>query len=120
MKGLRNWLRQNNALLSDPDFWTSDDLYKLWTQVSSPATAAHPKPWTHTTYTVGVDWKVAKPPAANSQVRIISGNDRSGTICATDLTPLGIAQFTFTPQGAALDGSVTADGKVLVLYFGIT
>jgi hypothetical protein len=120
MNGLRNWLRQNNALLSDPDFWESDDLHKLWTQVSSPANTVHPKPWTHATYTVGVDWKIGKPPAVNSQVRIISGNDRSGTICATDLSPLGIAQFTFTPQGAALDGSVTADGKVSVSYFGIT
>jgi hypothetical protein len=118
MNGLRDWLRQNNALLTDPDFWESDDLYKLWTQVSSPANVEHPRPWSHANYSVGVNWKLNKRPAANSQVRIIAGNDRSGTICTTDLTPLGVAQFTFDPQGAALNGSVTADGKVLISYFG--
>ena len=118
MDGLRDWLRQNNALLSDPDFWESDDLYKLWTQVSSPANVEHPRGWSHANYTVGVNWKLNKPLAANNQVRIIAGNDRSGTICTTDLTPLGVAQFTFDPQGAALNGSVTADGKVIISYFG--
>jgi hypothetical protein len=118
MDGLRDWMRQNNALLSDPEFWESDDLYRLWTQVSSPTNADYPRPWTHASYTVNVDWKHGKPPATNSQVRIIAGNDRSGTICETDLTPLGVAQFTFNPHGAALDGNVTEDGKVRILYFG--
>lgn len=118
VKGLREWLRQNNALLSAPDFWDSDDLYKLWTQVSSPTNAEPPRPWSHATYTVEVDWKFGPMPAPKSQVRIISGNDRSGTICTTDLRPLGVAQFTFNPRGTWLDGSVTADGRVRISYFG--
>ena len=118
MNGLRDWLRQHNALLSDLDFWGSDDLYKLWTQVSSPTNVEPPRRWNHANYTVPVDWKFGKPPAANNQVRIVAGNDRSGTICGTDLTPLGLATFAFNPQGASLDGRVTADYKVRVSYFG--
>jgi len=117
MDGFRDWLRQHDALLSDPDFWDADDLYKLWKQVSSPSSTEHPRPWSHARFTVPVHWR-ANRPAVNSQVRIIPGNDRSGTICAADLTPLGIAQFTFNPHGAALDGSVTAGGRVRVSYFG--
>jgi len=61
---------------------------------------------------VPVSWNIADRPAENSEVRIIPGNAWSGTICARDLTPLGVAQFTFDPHGAALNGSVTADGEV--------
>lgn len=99
MKGLRDWLRENNSLLSDRDFWKSEDVYKLWTQVSSPTSAEPPRPWNHATYTVPVEWKYGPPPAASTQVRIIAGNNRTGTICARDLTPLGIAQFPFNPSG---------------------
>lgn len=116
--GLRDWLRQHNALLSDETFWESEDMYTLWKQTSSPKTAEHPRIWNHALHTVPVDWNLAARPATGSQVRIIAGNDREGTICATDLTPLGTAQFPFNPHGAALDGSVTQAGKVRVDYFG--
>jgi len=118
MNGLRDWLRENNSILSDPDFWESEDQYKLWMQVSSPTAAEHPRQWNHATYTVPVEWKFAKPPIGDTQVRIIPGNERAGTICATDLTPLGVAQFTFDPHGAALDGRSMADGRIRVSYFG--
>jgi hypothetical protein len=117
MNGLRLWLMQHDALLSTREFWESDDLYALWRQASSPASTEHPRPWNHATYTAPVAWQGVRP-AANSQVRIIAGNDRSATICAPDLTPLGTAQFTFNPHGAALDGSVTASGRLQVSYFG--
>jgi hypothetical protein len=117
MNGLRLWWMQHDALLSTREFWESDDLYALWRQASSPASAEHPRPWNHATYTAPVAWQGDRP-AANSQVRIIAGNDRSATICALDLTPLGTAQFTFNPHGAALDGSVTASGSLEVSYFG--
>ena len=116
--GLRDWLRQHDALLSDPDFWDSDDLYTLWQQASSPVSTDHPRPWNHSTHTVPVDWGIAPRPARHTQVRIIAGNDRSGTICAIDLTPLGTAQFPFNPHGVALDGSITSAGKIQVAYFG--
>jgi hypothetical protein len=120
MNGLRVWLGQNNESLSDPDFWESDDLFKLWSQVSAPINIELPRPWTHANYAVPVEWRLKKPPAPKSQIRIVAGNDRSGIICATDLTPLGVAQLPFDPWGAALDGSVRADGKIQVSYFGKT
>jgi hypothetical protein len=118
MGGLRDWLRQHDALLSDPEFWRSDDLYMLWQKVSAPVGTEHPRPWNHASYTIPVDWKAAALPAANSRVRIIAATGRTGTICSTDLTPVGTAQFAFNPHGAALDGSVTSAGKVRVSYFG--
>lgn len=108
---------RHDALLSTREFWKSDNLYALWRLASSPASTEHPRPWNHANYDAPVDWKSDRP-AADSQVRIIAGNDRSATICAPDLTPLGTAQFTFNPHGAALDGSVTAAGGVRVSYFG--
>jgi hypothetical protein len=117
MNGLRLWLMQHDALLSTREFWESDDLYALWRQASSPASTEHPRPWNHATYTAPVAWQGDRP-AANSQVRIIAGNDRSATICAPDLTPLGTAQFTFNPHGASLDGLVTSAGRLQISYFG--
>jgi hypothetical protein len=57
MNGLRLWLRQNNALLSDSDFWESEDLFRLWNQVSAPTNVELPRPWIHANYTVPVEWK---------------------------------------------------------------
>jgi hypothetical protein len=67
---------------------------------------------------VAASWERRGSTDGNSEVRIIPGNDWSGTICARDLTPLGVAQFTFNPHGAAVNGSVTADGEVRISYFG--
>jgi DEAD/DEAH box helicase len=118
MNGLRDWLRTHNALLSDVDFWPSEDLYLLWGQASAPATTDYPRPWKHENHTVSVNWKNPQPPLADSQVRIIAGNERSATICGTDLTPLGVAQLPFDPHGAALEGKVTVTGKARITYFG--
>jgi hypothetical protein len=115
--GLRVWLMQHDALLSEREFWESDDLYTLWRHGSSPASAEHPRPWNHAKYGATVDWK-ANRPAANTQVRSIAGNDRSATICAQDLTPLGTAQFAFNPHGAFLDGIVNSSGKLGISYYG--
>ena len=117
IKGLRDWLRQHDALLSDEDFWETDDMYTLWKQTSSVERIDHPKLWNRTTHIVPVDW-TAESPAHGTQVRIIARNDRSGTICSIDLTPLGTAQFPFNPHGVSLDGSVGTGGEIRVAYFG--
>jgi hypothetical protein len=116
--GLLDFLSQHDALLSTADFWESDDVRTLWKNTSSPTNTEYPRPWQHTSFTVPVDWKPGYRPAANSQVRIIAGHARAGTICGTDLVPLGTAQFPFDPHGAALDGSVTRKGTVNISYFG--
>jgi hypothetical protein len=118
MTGLRIWLGLNNSLLSDPDFWESDDQFKLWSQISAPTNVEVLRQWNHANYTVPVEWQSKMPPVPNSQVRIIAGNGRTGTICATDLTPLGVAQFPFDPHGAALEGNVISDGQIQIAYFG--
>jgi hypothetical protein len=117
MDGLREWLREFDALLSLPDFWQSEDHYLLWSQASAPTTTEFPRPWKHDTHTVSVDWKGAPLPP-NTIVRIIAGNEHSSTICGADLVPLGTAELPFDPHGAALSGKAITKGKVQIEYFG--
>jgi len=117
-RGLRDWLRTHDGLLSDPDFWPSEDLYLLWGQASAPVTTEYPRRWKHETFIVPVNWKGTHPPPHGSLVRIIAGNERSAAICGADLTPLGVAEVPFDPHGAALDGKVTTGWKARIVYFG--
>ena len=117
INGLRTWLALHDALLSDPEFWETEDMFTLWVHTSSPAVTEYPQVWRHNDHSVSVDWRGTRP-SAGSQVRIIPGLGRTGTICSTDLTPIGEAQFPFDPHGAALEGKVTAGGKVRIAYFG--
>jgi len=117
MNGLRTWLALHHALLSDPDFWETEDMFTLWAHTSYPSHAEYPRPWSHNNHFVSVAWSAA-PPSVGSQVRIIPGPGRKGTICSTDLSPIGEAQFTFDPHGAALDATVAAAGKIEIQYFG--
>jgi hypothetical protein len=117
MNGLRLWLALHDASLSDPDFWETEDMQTLWMHTSSPATAEYPRAWRHSGHSVNVAWRTS-PPSAGSQVRIVPGPDRKGTVCSTDLTPLGEAQFPFDPHGASLDAAVARDGTIQISYFG--
>ena len=117
MNGLRIWLASHDALLSDPDFWETEDMLILWAHTSSPTVTEYPRVWSHSDHSVSVDWRGIRP-SAGSDVRIIPGPGRTGTICSTDLTPMGDAQFTFDPHGAALKARVAAGGKVRIDYFG--
>jgi hypothetical protein len=118
MDGLRNWLREHDASLSNPDFWPSETHYLLWKQTSVPTTSEYPRPWNHATHTVPVSWEVAALPTSGSVVRVIPGNGRTATICDKDLAPLGVAQLPFDPHGAALRGKVTASRELHIAYFG--
>ena len=95
MEGLRGWLRENDALLNDPEFWQSEDHQLLWAEVSAPTAADYPRPWNHKNYTVSPDWKGATPPASGTRVRIIAGGGRTATITASDLMPLAPVQLPF-------------------------
>ena len=117
MHGLRMWLALHDASLSDPDFWETEDMQTLWMHTSSPVTAEYPRAWSHSVHSVNVVWRTS-PPSPGSQVRIVPGPNHKGTVCSTDLTPLGEAQFTFDPHGAAIDARVVRDGTIRVAYFG--
>jgi hypothetical protein len=116
-EGLRDWARQNDARLSDRDFWDSPDHWRLWMKAAAPSSVEYPRPWKRKAHAVAVDWTDAPPPF-NSRLRIIPGSDHSATICGPDLKPLGTAQLPFDPTGAALDGTMTAAGNARIIYFG--
>jgi len=116
-EGLRDWLRENDGFLDDPDFWDSEDHFLMWTHAAAPSGAEYPKPWTHKLHEIAVKWRGAAP-AEESVTRIIPGSGRTATVCGPDLSPLGTAQLPFDPHGAVLKGRMASGGKVRIEYFG--
>jgi DEAD/DEAH box helicase len=118
MNGLRDWLREYDATLGDPDFWPSADHYLLWKQAATPTSTEYPRRWTHRLHTVSPQWTSEVLPIPNSPLRIIPGAGYSATICGTDLAPLGTADLPFDPHNAAVEGKLTSTGKAQITYFG--
>ena len=116
-EGLRDWLRENDALMNDPDFWESEDHQLMWKHAAAPSGAEYPKPWSQKVYEVPVKWSGVTP-QPQTATRIIAGSGRTATVCGTDLSPLGTALLPFDPHGAALDGQMAVGGKVRIKYFG--
>jgi hypothetical protein len=116
-EGLQEWLRENDAILGDPEFWESEDQYLLWRHASAPSGAEYPRPWNHKTCKVAPKWS-GRVPSHRELVRIIPGSGRAATLCTADLFPLGTAQLPFNPHGASLDGSIAPSGQVEINYFG--
>ena len=117
MEGLRNWMRENDALLDDPEFWESEDHHLLWTRAAAPSGVEYPQRWSHKAYSVPVKWSNSAP-KAESPMRVIPGVSHSATICELDLTPLGTVQVPFDPHGAVLSGRVEPAGTVEIQYYG--
>ena len=115
--GLRDWLRENDAFLADPEFWESQDHHLMWRNGLTPSAEGYPKPWSHSVHDVAVKW-TAPVPHQGSATRIISGSGYTGTVCSSDLVPLGTVQLPFDPHAAALDARVDAAGHVRIEYFG--
>jgi superfamily II DNA/RNA helicase len=116
-RGLNSWLSENDAILSDADFWQSPDHYEMWRHVARPSQAERPQQWNRREYDVRVNWTGAQP-RRGSVVRIIPGAGRTAAFCAPDLSPLGVADLRFNPHDAALEGRMGSNGSVRVNYFG--
>jgi len=115
--GLSDWLRTNDAQLSDPEFWDAPDHWRLFMKAAAPSGSEHPRPWHRKPYLVSVEW-TTHCPGFNRRVRIIAGSDRIATICDADLNPLGTAQLPFDPTGAALEGRMAGGERVRITYYG--
>lgn len=118
LDGMRDWMRANAALLADDDFWSSPDHRMLWHHMLRPTGGDFPRRWNRRIVVVAVRWHDGVGPTAGTSVRILARADRTAHICADDLSPLGMARLPFNPEGAALDGTVAADGQLSVVYFG--
>ncbi|MBV9268038.1 MAG: DEAD/DEAH box helicase [Acidobacteriaceae bacterium] len=116
-EGLREWLRENDAILEDADFWESEDHYLLWRHAAAPSGEEYPRGWNHKTYQVAAKWSVPIP-EQGTVTRIIPGTGRTATICGADLYPFGTVQLPFNPHGVALRGTVASSGQIAIDYFG--
>lgn len=116
-EGLKEWLRENDAMLEDSEFWESEDHFLLWRHAAAPSGDEYPRLWNHKSYDVKAKWN-AGIPTEGTLTRIIPGSGRAATVCAGDLSPLGTVQLPFDPHGAALDVSVDSSGQITINYFG--
>jgi hypothetical protein len=114
---MSDWVRSNDAFLSRPDFWDSEDQYTLWRHTAPPSSAEFPRAWKRVEYFVSPVWS-NEIPIAGTRVRLIPRADRSAVLCASDLAPLGRVDLAFDPRGVALDAVVVADDRVSISYFG--
>lgn len=115
--GLKSWLRENDAILSDSNFWQSEDHYQMWRNVARPSYTERPQQWNRREYDVWIEW-TDQPPKRDSVIRIVPGAGRSATFCAPDLSPLGTAHLKFNPHDVALDGRMQSNGAVRISYYG--
>lgn len=116
--GMRRWMEENEAVLSDNEFWESEDHRILWNQVLRPTASDLPRRWHRRRIPGTVQWLAGKAPPAGTPVRLLVRSERSAIICAQDLSSLGIVTFTFNPEGAALEAVVQPDGNLNITYFG--
>jgi hypothetical protein len=117
MDSVRGWIRDNDALLNNSEFWETEDHFQMWTHTAMPSDAEYPKPWSRWLESVSVKWTEVTP-EADTVARIVAASDRTATICGADLVPLGSAQLSFDPESASLQGSVDSEGRLQIQYFG--
>lgn len=116
--GMREWMEQNDAVLSSDDFWESEDHRLLWNQVLLPTHGDRPRRWNQRTIVGAAQWLAGEAPSAGTPVRLLARSERSAIICAQDLSSLGITTLTFNPDGAVLDAVIQTDGNLRITYFG--
>ena len=115
-EGSRVWIRTNDAFLSDPSFWESEDHYLLWKRTATPSAGDFPRLWTRKSYTVKPKWSVSPPP--QGRLRVVAGASRTATVCSLDLVPAGEVRLPFDPYSSALDAEAAPDGSLKIDYFG--
>jgi hypothetical protein len=116
--GFRTWLRENDAILNDADFWESADHRLLWRQAFAPPVSERPNQWNHKSYRLRPKWMDGNRPEVGSQLRVIPGTGRTATICTSSLVPIATAQLPFDPHNAALSANAIAGEQVRISYFG--
>lgn len=117
LDGMREWLTENNSLLSNEQFWESPDHYVLWTRASVPVNYEYPRLWKREEYDLEPTW-TGTVPDVGARVRVITSTGRRAQLCSEDLTPLGHGELPFNPRGASIDAHVNLDGGLRVSYFG--
>jgi hypothetical protein len=115
-EGSRVWIRTNDAFLSDPTFWESEDHYLLWKRAATPSAGDFPRLWTRKAYSVKPKWSVSPPP--QGRLRVVAGASRTATVCSLDLVPAGEVRLPFDPYSSALDAEAAPDGSLKIDYFG--
>jgi hypothetical protein len=116
VEGMHEWMARYDAVLSDPEFWESEDQHLMWSVRSSDRSDPYPTQWERQTYEIDVAWQ--ERPAAGTVVRIVPTSRRHITVCSDDLVTLGTGAMPVDAEDALLEGVVIDDRRVLVVRFG--
>ncbi|MBK6688279.1 MAG: DEAD/DEAH box helicase [Deltaproteobacteria bacterium] len=117
LSDMSEWLARNREILSDPDFWESEDLYTLWMHTRAPAGVEVPTPWVRKEVKAKTTL-VLRGQNAGERVRLIPISATTARVCGTDLRPLGTVMLPFNPFHGALDATLIDDDHVRVTYYG--
>ena len=117
MDALRAWVRENEAALSDDDFWDSDDHRLLWNRGSTTSHSDYARRWVRRNLTVSRHWR-GQVPDEGSFVRLVPGDGRTLLVCDDRLHALGHFTVDCPTEGVVWDADVCKDGSLAIRYFG--
>jgi superfamily II DNA/RNA helicase len=116
-EGFKEWLIENNALVSDPEFWESKDHFLQWEQIWKPGKKEYLQAWDHQQYAGEPEWNKSAP-APGGDLRLIFQQEDVALICNADLSPLGKVELSLDRDGAILGVKLKQDGNLVISYFG--
>ena len=117
LDAMREWIKENEPVLEEQDFWENNDHRLLWDRLATPDIGEYPRQWNRRTSETTPRWRTWAP-AKGAFVRLIARNDRSALVCDESLEPLGELDLRFNPRGAVLEAEVLAGGKLRIRYYG--
>jgi hypothetical protein len=117
LDAMREWIKENEPVLEEQNFWEHDDHRLLWGRLATPDIGEYPRQWNRRTSEATPRWRT-RAPAKGSFVRLIARSDRSALVCDESLEPLGELDLRFNPRGAVLEAEVLEGGKLGIKYYG--
>lgn len=117
LDAMREWIKENEPVLEEQDFWEHDDHRLLWGRLATPDIGQYPRQWNRRTSEAAPRWRT-RAPAKGSFVRLIARSDRTALVCDESLEPIGDLDLRFNPHGAVLEAEVIAGGKLRIKYYG--
>ncbi len=117
LNAMREWIKANEPMFEEQDFWEHDDHRLLWGRLATPDIGEYPRQWNRRTSEATPRWRT-RAPAKGSFVRLIARSDRSALVFDESLEPLGEVDLRFNPCGAVLEAEVLAGGKLGIKYYG--
>jgi hypothetical protein len=111
------WLSNHEQLLTQRDFWQTDDQHLLWNRFVTREEIDSPREWKRLLFALDVQWSgIPLPP--RSSVRVIPKADGTIPVCNNDLRPMGRVAMPFDCTASHTDAVIGDDGRLLLTVYG--